>query len=196
MVSLFAMCTAPALVPVFLGLTSEMPASQRKRTAWICASTVFVALVVMVFFGEPLFKVMGISLDAFRVGGGILILLSSIDMVRSDPPQLSHTGGHPASNNPGIVPLGIPIVAGPGLLAAMMVHSANYSGMADDLVLVAAALSMAIYVLISFLFGERVVGFLGSSGIAVITKISGLLLTAIGAGFIADGIKGLFPALA
>ena len=190
------MCTAPALVPVFLGLTGGMEDKRRKRTAWVTAATVFVSLVLMIFLGEPLFDLLGISLDSFRVGGGILILLSSIDMVRSETPSLSEDGTQEASQSPGIVPLGMPIVAGPGLLATMMVQSAEHSGWLDDLMLVGAALTMAIYVLVSLLYGQRVVSLLGTSGIAVITKISGLLLTAIATDFIADGLKGLFPALA
>ncbi len=196
LISLLAMCTAPALVPVFLGLTSHMDKAARKRTAFVTATTVVASLVFMVLFGESLFKIMGIDIDEFRVGGGILILIWSLKMVNSDPPSAEPVETDSPPQNPAIVPLGIPIVAGPGLLTAMLIHSAGMQSKEDDLILFFTALTMGLYVLISFLLGESLVKALGQSGLSVITKISGLLLTAVAVGFIADGLKALFPLLA
>jgi multiple antibiotic resistance protein len=195
MISLLAMCTAPALVPVFLGMTAHMEPAGRKRTAWGVAVTVVVALAIMIFFGEDLFKIMGIDIHQFRVGGGILILIWSISMVNSEPPSLKPTPTDQPTQNPAVVPLGIPIVAGPGLLAAMLIHSSQMSGFQDDLILLACALTMGLYVLVTFLMGESLVKWLGQAGIGVIMKISGLLLTAVAVGFITSGLKVIFPIL-
>ena len=194
MLSLFAMCTAPALIPIFLGMTEHMSEKGRKRTAYGVAFTVTLTLAFMIFLGEPLFHVMGISIDAFQVGGGVLIFISSLQMVNASPPDLE-TESRAEHANPTIVPLSIPIVAGPGLLSAMLIQSASHTGFKDDMVLLACALTIGVYVLVSFLAGEKLVKLLGSSGLSVMTKISGLLLTAIAVGFIADGLKKLFPIL-
>ncbi|MCA9777579.1 MAG: NAAT family transporter [Candidatus Eremiobacteraeota bacterium] len=195
MLSLFAMCTAPALIPIFLGMTEHMTEARRKRTAFGVALTVVLALAFMIFFGEGLFRLMGISISAFQVGGGVLIFLSSLQMVNStEEPEQKKAG--PGPNNPTIVPLAIPIVAGPGLLSTMLIQSTQHSGFTDDLILLACAVSIGLYVLISFLAGEALVKLLGTSGLSIMTKVSGLLLTAIAVGFIADGLKKLFPFLA
>jgi multiple antibiotic resistance protein len=196
MISLFAMCTAPALIPVFLGMTGHMTDAGRKRSAFGVATTVVMALATMIFFGETLFRLMGISIDAFRVGGGVLIFISSLAMVNSDPPSLVAEVTSPPTSNPTIVPLAIPIVAGPGLLTAMLIQSSKYHGFKDDMILLAGAMTIGLYVLLSFLAGERLVRLLGQSGLAVMTKVSGLLLTAVAVGFVADGLKSLFPGLA
>jgi MarC family membrane protein len=195
MLSLFAMCTAPALIPIFLGMTEHMSQSRRKKTAFGVAVTVTSTLAIMIFFGEPLFKIMGISIESFQVGGGVLIFISSLQMVNSSS-QSVEAETHSTTSNPTIVPLAIPIVAGPGLLSAMLIQSAKFEGFRDDMVLLACAVSIGIYVLLSFLAGEKLVKLLGSSGLSVMTKISGLLLTAIAVGFIAAGLKKLFPILA
>ncbi len=195
MLSLFAMCTAPALIPIFLGMTEQMTEARRKRTAFGVALTVTLALTFMIFFGEDLFRLMGISISAFQVGGGVLIFISSLQMVNStEEPDFKKAG--PGPSNPTIVPLAIPIVAGPGLLSTMLIQSTQHSGFTDDMILLACAVSMGLYVLISFLAGEALVKLLGTAGLSVMTKVSGLLLRAIAVGFVADGLKKLFPLLA
>lgn len=196
MLALFAMCTAPALIPIFLGMTGHMTPQRRERTAFGVAITVTLTLAFMIFFGETLFKLMGIKIDAFQVGGGVLIFISSLQMVNATPSPAGVDSTLQEQANPTIVPLSIPIVAGPGLISAMLIESNRYSGFRDDMLLLGCAVTIGIYVLVSFLAGEKMVKMLGTSGLEVMTKLSGLLLTAISVGFIAEGLKKLFPILA
>lgn len=192
--SLFAMCTAPAIVPTFLGMTSEMDSKGRTRTALIAAFTTFVALVIVIFAGEPLFKLFGIDIASFRVAGGLLILLSGIEMARGTSKSKTDEVEAPVQN-PGVMPLGIPIITGPGLITAMIVQANEHSGLTDDLILVAGAATLAFYVLVCFLLGERLTKFMGKAGLDILERIMGLFLMAIAAEFILSGIVQSIPAL-
>lgn len=192
--SLFAMCTAPAIVPTFLGMTSEMDSKGRIRTALTAAFTTFVALVVVVFAGEPLFSLFGIDIASFRVAGGLLIMISGIEMARGTANKQPEKTGAP-EKNPAVMPLGIPIITGPGLITAMLVQANEHSGLIDDLILIAAAATLAIYVLVCFLLGERLITFMGEAGLNILERFMGLFLMAIAAEFILTGIVDSLPVL-
>lgn len=196
MTSLLAMCTPPGLVPIFLSYTSDMTERERRRTAWTVTFTVFLTLVITIFAGDPVFHALGIDVANFRVGGGILILLSAIKIVTGEPEEPNDKKPNPdAHKNPGVVPLGIPIVAGPGLITAMIIQSQEYDGLTDDLILVAGVATLCLYLVTCLLLGERLTRVVGPSGLEILSKIMGLLLTAIAVNFIVTGLVQSIPAL-
>jgi multiple antibiotic resistance protein len=187
-----------ALVPIFVSMTANDPpkksAAMAARACWVGASL----LGFFAIFGGIIFQVLGISLPAFRVAGGILLLITALDMLRA---RTSETRTSDAETQEGIgkddiaiVPLAMPLLAGPGAIATVMVlMSQAKSWWWGGAVLVAIALTFAVsyVVLRGAPFFQRV---LGTSGIAILQRVMGLLLAAIAVQFIGEGAKELWSA--
>jgi multiple antibiotic resistance protein len=189
-----------ATIPIFITLTSDQTAQERKRTPKVTALTVGTVLVLSIFIGEPLLRVFGISIASFRVGGGILILLMAISMLNA---RLSRTISTPEEvlegaekENPAVVPLGIPLVAGPGAISTIVIYAHQAKDSYDTAFLVFAALLVALATWIALRMAEPISNLLGKTGINIITRLLGLVLTAVAVEFIAGGLVQLLPGLA
>ncbi|MGK4007347.1 MarC family protein [Sorangium sp. So ce1036] len=185
------------IVPLFLTMTAGDPPEKARRTARrACA----VAGGLMLFFalcGNVLFKVFGVSLGAFRVAGGVLLLITALDMLRA---RSSATRTTPSEEQDGIakedvalVPLAMPLLAGPGAIATVMVLMARAG---DDLAAMALVLASVAITFAASYFVLRGAGLvqraLRASGVAVLERVMGLILAAIAVQFIADGVKELW----
>jgi multiple antibiotic resistance protein len=182
-----------AAVPTFLAMTErDSPAQRRilaKRGAWTCAIT----LTLFALGGSLIFKVFGITLAAFKIAGGVLIGLNALDMVQARRSQQRETPVETAEGiqkeDIGIIPLGVPMLAGPGAISTVMVLALGAKGLEPIL---AVYVSIALTALISFyvLAGATLVERrLGQTGMRILTRLMGLVLCAIAAQFIIDGIK-------
>ena len=181
-----------ALVPIFLAITSRDPLDKRRRMALRATLVACILLIFFAVFGSVLFRVFGITLSAFKIAGGILLLITSIDMLRAQP---SRTRSSPEEKEEGdakedvaIVPLAMPLLAGPGSIATVMVIAARGG---NWLHLIPVILSIVITCAIAYVLlraAGRIQKFLGHSGIMVIERVMGLLLAAIAVQFISDGL--------
>lgn len=183
-------------VPFFLSLTSGLTTKEKKHTANVTALTVAMVLVLSVFAGEPLLLLFGIRIASFRVGGGILLLMMAIGMMYARPGRARPT--ELANREPGFaaVPLGIPLVAGPGAISTVVIYADQAKTWFDTLFLVAVVLFVAASVWIALRLADLLSGLLGRTGINVITRLLGLLLAAVAVQFIAGGLSQLLPGLA
>ncbi len=188
-------------VPVFLGATRDFSLQQKRTTARITAFAVGGVLLASAISGEALLGVMGTSLSAFRVGGGIVILLMAIAMLtaRGEDPHLRQ--GPDSSDAQSIasiavVPLGIPLLAGPGAISTSIIQMQRGAGLLHAALVAASILVVAFFCWIVLRNAERVGAFIGPVGLNVISRLFGLLLSAIAMETIANGLKGLFPILA
>jgi len=185
-------------VPFFLTLTASRNEAERKRHAEVVAFTVFVVLVTAVFIGERLLLFIGASLPAFRVGGGLVLLLMALAMLtaqaggvrqsRAEARELEQGEPH------GVVPLAIPLLAGPGAISTSII-AAEGGGLVHQLVIV---LCIAVVCLVSWLTmraAHRIAARMGTTGLNVATRILGLLLAAMAVQTMAVGLKQLFPGL-
>lgn len=200
-IALAAIINPIAVVPVFLGATREFTSAERRRTARLTALAVGGVLGVSALSGEALLRVMGTSLPAFRVGGGIVILLMAIDMLRARHaalPASPYAPGDPGAeaSSIAVVPLGIPLLAGPGAISASIIQMHRGAGLVHAVLVLGSIVLVASVCWLVLRNAERVGAFIGPVGMNVIVRLFGLVLSAIAIETIANGLKGLFPMLA
>jgi len=198
--ALFVIADPIAAIPIFITLTSGNTDEERKRTASVAALTVATVLVSSIFFGQPLLRVFGISIASFRIAGGILILLMAISMLNA---RVSRTHSTPEEvqegtekDDPAVVPLGIPLLAGPGAISTMIIYAHQAQDVYDTLFLIFAGLFVAFAVWIALRMADPIRGLLGKTGINIISRLLGLVLAAVAVEFIAGGLVQLLPGLA
>jgi multiple antibiotic resistance protein len=195
-IALFVIADPIGTIPFFLSLTSGLTEEEKKHTAKVTSLTVAIVLVLSVFAGEPLLLVFGIRIASFRVGGGILLLLMAIGMLYARPGRAR--AAELAAREPGFaaVPLGVPLVAGPGAISTVVIYADQAKTWLDTLFLVAVTQFVAASVWIALLQADPLSRLLGKTGINVITRLLGLLLAAVAVQFIAGGLSQLLPGLA
>jgi multiple antibiotic resistance protein len=184
-------------VPTFINLTSNEPRRNRVRIAFVTSFTVFILLSSSALIGDLLLSVLGVSISAFRVAGGILLLLMAISMLQARIPTSKQTPEetHEAEDKEtiAVVPLAIPLLAGPGSISTMIVYS-NYSPeIIHKFVLCGISFVVSFIVWIILRISGKIGKALGTSGINIATRLMGLLLAAFGVELIFDGLKGLCP---
>ncbi len=184
-------------LPVFITLTRDQTLAARKNTARITATAVAVVLVVSMFLGEPLLRFFGIGLPSFRVGGGILIMMMAIAMLRGYPGETRHTPEEriDAEDSSAVVPLAVPMLAGPGAISTTIVYAHQARTGWDIAFLLFAALLVAGSVWAVLSLAQPIANRLGRYGISVATRVMGLILAAVAVEFIAGGLVQLFPSL-
>jgi len=190
--SVFFLVDPIAAIPTFLAMTAEDDRVQRgrmaKRAAWAC-------LVVLTGFaaaGKLIFRLFGITLPAFKIAGGVILLLIGLDMLRARRSQTKETPSEAeegaGKEDVGIIPLGVPMLAGPGAISTVMVL---ISGMPDWWYAIPVFLAIVIVSLLSYwvLAGaDRVRHYMGETGIRILTRLMGLMLTAIAIQFMLSGL--------
>jgi multiple antibiotic resistance protein len=187
-------------IPIFINLTENQSNPERYRTGVQAALSVAMVLGAVLMGGEAVLRFFGITIPSFRVGGGILILLMSISMMNARLSQIKQTEEEAEAaaekDSVAVVPLGIPLLAGPGAISTVIVYAHYDSSLIHYLILGSGILTVAGVVWISFRLAPHIASALGKTGINIITRIMGLIMSAIGIEFIASGLKQLFPGLA
>lgn len=199
--TLFAIVDPVGVIPIFLLATRGFAREQQHRAAWISALTVWLVLVLFTFMGDPLLKFFGIRIEAFSIAGGLLLLMLALSMLQAHVSPLKQTPDEAMEAEEkeavGAVPLGVPLLAGPGAITHVIVAAGQAPG---DLLHQAALLIpvslVALSVWISFRAAPAIARRLGKTGIHVVTRLMGLIIAAISIEMIARGLAGLFPGLA
>jgi len=187
-------------IPAFTSLTQGDDPARRRVTAHRTALTVATVLSLAALGGESVLHFFSIDIPAFQVGGGILILLMAIAMLHARMSGARHTDEEADEAQEkaqvGVVPLGIPLLAGPGAISTVILYAHDRSGWLSTGLLVAEIWLVAGLVWLSLALGERLARVLGRTGINVASRIMGLLLAAIAVQFITQGLQQLLPGLA
>jgi len=199
-VALFVILDPFAAVPIFLVLTKNYTSTERGRIVNISAITVLLVLFTAALTGETLLKAMGTSLASFRVGGGIVLLLMALAMLRGQSDHLRSTPAEQAEagdkSSVAVVPLAIPLLAGPGAISTVIIQMHREQGEFHYLY---AALSIALVCILLWLvlrMATTIGKMLGQIGLNIINRLFGLILAAIAVEIMANGLKQLFPTLA
>ena len=199
-VTLLVITNPIAAIPIFLGLTEGQGIIQRKATARSAAIAVVVILLIVTWGGFPILRFFGIQVPAFQVAGGIIIFSMGLSMLNSKLSPMKHSKkDHDAAKEEesvGIVPLAIPLLAGPGAISTVIVHM---QAVTDTLVLIGYSVSTVFIGLVLFIClrnSDRIASRIGETGIRVTTRIMGMVLAAIAIEMLSVGLKGLFPSLA
>ncbi|MEU2202608.1 MarC family protein [Isoptericola sp. NPDC019482] len=190
-VTLFVIMDPPGTVPVFLGLTSAMGAKQRNRAARQAILVAFGVIVVFALFGQQVLHYMGITLPALQASGGLLLLLIAMELLTGKMEEPSPSGNKGV--NVALVPLGTPLLAGPGAIVATMVFvqqtRASDDGGAPQLIAIAVAIVLVhVCLYLSMRFANVIHRVLRESGVTLVTRIAGLLLAAIAVQQIATAV--------
>ena len=195
-VTFFVVIDPPGCAPIFASLTTEAEARQRRAMA---IRAVLVATGILVFFGllgEDLLRVLGISLDAFRIAGGIMLFLIAIDMVFEKRTERRENRAQEVSasevNDVSVFPMAIPMIAGPGSIASIMLLMARTEGTAQSLVVFGALAATLLLTLIALLAAGPLMRLLGHKMEAMITRLLGVILAALATQFVLDGIERSF----
>ena len=198
--ALFAIVDPVGVIPLFLMATHGYTLAQSCSAARIAALTVLGVLSLFTFLGEPLLLFLGIRLAAFSVAGGLLLLLLALSMVQAhvSPQRQTQDEAEEAEekNAVGVVPLGVPLLAGPGAITHMIVAAGATKGeiLHQTALLIPVAL-VALSVWLAFRAAPAIAQRLGKTGIHVVTRLMGLIIAAISVEMIAGGLGKLFPGL-
>ncbi|MFB9886099.1 MarC family protein [Balneatrix alpica] len=182
------------VVSMFLALTRGEQPRERRRVANRAVMASLLISLVLLFFGGTLFEILGITLDSFRIGAGILLFLSAISLVRDG--VRTHATGMPAEERDDIsvVPLAIPTIIGPATIGAILVYGAEFKGW--DLLIGIAALGLALGCLLVILhLSSAVERILGRTGLNILSKITGLVLAAMASQIVLSGVRGFMASL-
>lgn len=173
-------------VPVFLALTGAFDAGRRRRAAWQAVSVAGGVILTFALFGEQILEVMGISLEALQVAGGLLLILTALELLRpEDDATLAAVG-----RNVALVPLGTPMLAGPGAIAATMLAMRRAGNIGEVAAVVAALAAVLLVAWIALRFSQPLARLLKENGIHLVSRVMGVLLAAIAVQLVASGVAG------
>ena len=189
----FAMMNPIANTAVFVGMTGEQTPTERRATAIKALVTAFFIVSAFCLLGKGIFELFGITLPALRLAGGVLVFLVGYHMLQGSSSKLhSHSENEQNERKDvAISPLALPILAGPGTIATAMNYSASGDMLSITVTIAAFAILCAI-TLICFLFGPKLVDKLGESGISIVTRLMGLILTVIGMQMLIQGVHDAY----
>ncbi len=199
-IGLLAIINPFGVIPIFISMTTDQNSAQRSKTINMVAVGVIIILLVALFFGELVLDFFGITIASFRVGGGILILLMAIAMLHAKTSYIRQTEEEADESiekeSVAIVPLAMPLLAGPGAISTVILMAHKSSGVAHYMVIALGIMLLGLVVWGVLRLSPWIATRIGATGINIFTRIMGLILAAIAVEFIANGIQGLFPILA
>jgi len=177
------------LTPLFVALTQGMSARARRGVALRACAVAAGLLTLFAAFGETVLGFVGISMAAFRVAGGALLFLTALDMLFERRTKRRQDQTEEDRPDPSVFPLAIPLIAGPGSIASIILLSGERPGMEGLATVVAVMLVVLCVVLAMFLLSGLLERLLGKTGINVVTRLLGMLLAALAVQFILDGLR-------
>ncbi|HLW78901.1 MAG TPA: MarC family protein [Terriglobia bacterium] len=193
--SIFFLVDPFAAIPAFLAIAGGEPVERQRHLALRASITCFVVLSVFAVMGPTIFRLFGLTLPAFEIAGGLILLLIGLDMLQARRSAVHETPGDAqegaAKSDAGVIPLGMPMLAGPGAISAVMVLIGQSHGWLQTAPVMVAIVvtSVASYLVLA---GAAHLGrVLGQTGIRILTRLMGLLLTAIAVQFFLNGLRHL-----
>jgi len=203
LVTLLAIVNPLAIVPFFIHYTQDFSDEQRRRTVLVASFTAFVVIAISALLGLQILDFFSISLASFQVGGGMLLLISSMNMLNAQPaeakPQTNEMEDGAAKAARGasiaVVPLTIPLLTGPATMSTVVIYAEKAKTALQLSMLVGYGIVIALATAICFSLAEPIARVLGKTGINVMTRLMGLILAALAVEVMADGLGKLFPIL-
>ena len=200
-ITLAVIIDPPGCAPIFASLTAGTDSAHRRRMAFRSALVAWCILVFFALLGEPLLRTLGISLSAFRLAGGIMLFMIALDMVferRTERREERAEGikGTPEAEDVSVFPMAIPMIAGPGSIASIMLLTARAEGLVQDAIVLGALTLVLLLTLAALLAAGPLMRLIGAKLEAMITRILGVILAALAAQFVLDGLERSLPGLA
>lgn len=194
LITFFVVIDPPGCAPIYAGLSAGAAPAQKRAMAVRAVGVATAILLVFALFGEDLLRGLGISLASFRIAGGIMLFLIALEMVferrtqrRED--RAAKVATDPEADDVSIFPMAMPMIAGPGSIASVMLLMSRNDGMQRSLVILAALGTILALTLVALLAAGTIMRFLGAKIEAVITRLLGVLLAALAVQFVLDGLQ-------
>ena len=199
----FALLNPLGVLPIFIGLTARESRGVQRLVALFVSLTVLALLLVFLFVGESILQFLGVSMDAFRIAGGILLLLMGLKIVAGDA---GDSGGQLSEVAAGVselkeaetvfqkivIPMAMPLLVGPGVIANVILYAAKDQADHDGGVLVLGAFLLSVVVFAIFLAGRWLKAVLGPIGLNILMRVMGLMVAAMGVQFMVTGVSQIF----
>jgi multiple antibiotic resistance protein len=201
LIALLAIVNPIGVIPFFIHFTRDFTREQRRRTIRVAAIGAFLVIAVSAVAGLRIIEFFGISLGSFQVGGGMLLLISSLQMLHAEPAEsrkadlVEGNDKVDAGDSIAIVPLTIPLLTGPATMSTMVIYAEKTHHWWQLAVLVGYGVVIGIAVWVAFSLSGRIARAIGATGINVMTRLMGLLLAALAVEVMSDGLIKLFPVL-
>jgi len=200
-VTLFVVIDPPGCAPIYAGLTADASAAQRRTMAVKATVIATVILFIFALFGEDLLGALHIELDSFRIAGGIMLFAIAIDMVferRTERRQdradkvLAHRDSAHEVEDVSVFPMAMPMLAGPGAIASVMLLMARAEGLEQTVAILGALLVVMVLSLAALVTAAPIMRLFGKEFESVVTRLLGVILAALAAQFVIDGLRGSF----
>ena len=193
-IALFVVIDPPGCAPIYAGLTSGASRAQARAMAIRATFIATIILLVFAVFGEDLLGALHIELDSFRIAGGIMLFLIALDMVFEKRTQRREERAEKVKATPeiedvSVFPMAMPMIAGPGSIATIMLLTARARGTEETLVVLGALGAVMVLTLLALVAAGPLMKVLGARVEAVITRLLGVLLAALAAQYVIDGLK-------
>ena len=183
-VTLLVILDPPGATPIFLGLVADKSKKERVQLAWQAALVSLVVITFFSLFGRFILEYMNVSIEALQAAGGLLLLYVSLELLTG-----RDMGGEDAKNkNIALVPLGTPLLAGPGAIVATMIFVQQIETPAQSFGLIAAVVAVHVVIAISLMASTKILGIIKDAGVTLLARIAGLLLAAIAVQMLVDAI--------
>jgi multiple antibiotic resistance protein len=200
-VTLFVVIDPPGCAPIYASLSAGADARQRRSMAVRAVLIAGAILIGFAVFGEALLGFLHIDLDSFRIAGGIMLFIIAIDMVFEKRTERREQRAEkiratPEVEDVSVFPMAMPMIAGPGSIASVMLLVSRNDGLDRAMVIFAALIAVLLMTLVALLAAGPIMRVAGAKTEAVLTRLLGVLLAALAAQFVIDGLKASFPALA
>lgn len=198
-IGLLVIANPLSALPALLKITRNQTLAEKRRTGLITAFAVLIIMQIATWIGTPLLMILGIQLPAFQVAGGIIIFLMSLSMLNAEESPIKQTLEEQKEKRMGdvgaIVPLAIPIIAGPGAISTIIISVNQFPGIYNLMILSVSAILVSLIMGILLYFASSLEKVLGQLGINIINRLGGLILAAIAMQMLATGLISLFPVL-
>ena len=194
LITFFVVIDPPGCAPIYAGLSASASSLQKRAMAIRAVGVSALILFVFALFGEALLKGLGISLASFRIAGGIMLFLIALEMVFEKRTQRREDRAAKVASDPevedvSIFPMAMPMIAGPGSIASVMLLMSRNSGIERSLVVLGAMVTILLLTLVALLAAGPIMRILGAKIEAVITRLLGVLLAALAVQFVLDGLS-------
>lgn len=198
-ISLLAILSPFAAVPIFLILTEGLSDSEKVHVVTVTTATVAVVLICSALAGQAILAILDTSLAAFQVGGGIVLMMLAFAMLKAETSSVQHRPEEEApsttTESVGVIPLGLPLLAGPGSISAVIIEMGRGKGFAHAAILIGCIFVVCAANWVILRLSEPIGHRVSQTGLNVMTRLFGLILTAIAVQYIATGLRELFPVL-
>ncbi len=197
-IALLVIANPLSALPAVLRFTRHQNFEEKRKTGLVTASAVGIILLVTTWIGTPLLMILGIQLPAFQVAGGVVIFMLALSMLNAEESPMKHSADEQKDKQGdlgAIVPLAMPIIAGPGAISTVIVSVNQFPGVLNQVLISLSTILVALVMGILLYFAGNLEKIFGKSGINIINRLGGLILAAIAVQTLASGLMGLFPVL-